>query len=448
MSKAHIKKQRASNTIVKNITTVGISHEGRGITHVDGKIAFIQDALANENIDYEILREKKEYTEGKLTALHNASHDRVVPACTHYAYCGGCSLQHMRSDAQVQFKQQMLMELLEKIGRCAPTVILPPITGPVQHYRNKARLSVRFVRGKGGHLVGFREKNNGRYIADISSCEILHKKVGQHLLALRELLSQFEQPDCIAQIEIAAGDEEVALIFRNLTDLRESEEILLKNFAQTSGFRVYLQPGGYDSIFMLHPEKNNDLLCYSLSDHGIKFWFHPADFTQVNAEINQKMVNQALELLQLDEDDSVMDLFCGLGNFSLPMATRCKHVIGMEGSSMMVERAQMNAKHNELSNTEFYIRDLFAENCLHKKEIQMVNKMLIDPPRSGAYEVVKQLKNSSITHLLYVSCNPATLARDADILVHQAGYRLQSAGVMDMFPHTAHVESMALFERV
>ena len=340
-----------------------------------------------------------------------------------------------------------MLDLLSRIGHTRPETVFAPLTGPHWHYRNKARLSVRFVEKKDKTLIGFREKNNPRFIAEINNCPILNQKVDSEIANLRTLIDSFSNPRAIAQIEVAAGDETVALIFRNLSTLTSSDEKKLIQFAQKTGFRIFLQPAGPDSIYTLYPEDSNTFLTYRLPEEDIVFHFHPGDFTQVNPQLNRIMVKFALNLLDLNKNDTVLDLFCGLGNFSLPIAKYAAHVTGIEGSAEMVNRARMNAESNGLRNAEFFAANLEDESVLKTYANSNFTKLLLDPPRAGALAVAKQIHHIYPQRIVYVSCNPATLARDADILVNQQGYRMLGAGVMDMFPHTAHVESIALFER-
>jgi 23S rRNA (uracil1939-C5)-methyltransferase len=307
---------------------------------------------------------------------------------------------------------------------------------------------VRYVEKKQATLVGFREKNNPRYITDIEQCPVLNARMDAEIKSVRQLLDTMDAPQTIAQIEVAAGDDELALIFRNLEPLSVGDEDKLKDFARRTQFRIFLQPGGPDSVYLFYPEDGREFLSYSLPLQGIRLQFHPTDFTQVNAGLNRLMIEQALSLLALQPDDVVMDLFCGLGNFSLPLAKHAARVIGIEGSVAMVERAQMNASANGLLNTEFYAANLEDESVLSRYTQSGITKMLLDPPRTGALEIVKNIHQLSLDRIVYVSCNPATLARDADILVHEQGFKMVSAGVMDMFPHTAHVESIAVFEKL
>ena len=423
------------------------SHDGRGIARIEGKTTFIQNALPGETVSFQYTRKKRDFDEGRVLSVIEPSADRVEPRCPHYALCGGCSLQHLEESAQIHEKQALLLDLLERIGRVQPETVLAPLTSELWHYRNKARLSVRYVEKKQMTLVGFREKNNPRYITEIEQCPVLNARVDAEIVNLRQMLDSFEAPHVIAQIEVAAGDNDIALIFRNLETLSAHDEEKLKEFADSTGFRIFLQPGGPNSVFLLYPQGTSDFLTYSLPEEDISFQFHPTDFTQVNAGLNRLMVEHALNLLALEPDDVVLDLFCGLGNFSLPIAKRCAKVVGVEGSEAMVKRASMNADANGLVNTEFMCANLEDESALIGFNQHKFTKILLDPPRTGAMEIVKQIDKLKVNRIVYVSCNPATLARDTDILVNQQGFRLVAAGVMDMFPHTAHVESIALFEK-
>lgn len=436
------RRQRPDQTPVTAVIEK-FSHDGRGIARIEGKTTFIDGALPDETVTFQYTVKKKDFDEGTVVSIVEPSPTRVEPRCPHYVMCGGCSLQHLDGEAQIHEKQSLMLDLLTRVGHCQPENLLPPLTHSLWHYRNKARLSVRYVEKKQAALVGFREKKNPRYITEITQCPVLNKKVDAELIHLRELVDSFDDPHCIAQIEVAAGDTDVALIFRNLSVLTAEDEDKLRQFAQTTNFRIFLQPGGPDSVYLFYGIES--YLSYSLPDHDVEFKCLPTDFTQVNAGLNRVMVTHALELLALDPDDVVLDLFCGLGNFSLPLARKSAKVVGVEGSDAMVERASMNAKANGITNTEFFCANLEDETALADLLQYKFNKILLDPPRTGALEIVKQMDKLNPQRIVYVSCNPATLARDADILVNQHGYRMISAGVMDMFPHTSHVESIALF---
>ncbi len=422
------------------------SHDGRGIARIDGKTTFIQGALPDETVSFQYTVQKKDFDEGRVLSVLQPSPHRVSPRCPHYELCGGCSLQHLDAASQIHEKEALLLDLIRRVGRTEPEQVIPPLESEVWHYRNKARLSVRYVEKKQATFVGFREKSNPRYITDITQCPVLNARVDAEIVALRQLIDSLDDPRTIAQVEVAAGDESVALIFRNLSDLSEMDKEKLSDFGQKADFRIFLQPGGMDSVYLLYPPKGDDFLTYSLPSEEITFRFHPTDFTQVNGRLNRLMVQKALQLLSLEPNDIVLDLFCGLGNFSLPLAKHCAKVIGVEGSDAMVLRAKMNALANGLTNTDFFCANLDSESALSGFKNEGITKLLIDPPRLGALEIVKHIHEIAPQKIVYVSCNPATLARDADILVNHQGYKMLSAGVMDMFPHTAHVESIAVFE--
>lgn len=423
------------------------SHDGRGIARVEGKTTFIQNALPNETITFQYTRQKRDFDEGRLLSVLDASPQRVEPRCPHYSLCGGCSLQHLEGSAQIYEKQVLLLDLLARVGHVQPQTILPALTSELWHYRNKARLSVRYVEKKQATLVGFREKNNPRYITEIEQCPVLNARIDAEIVHLRQMLDSFENPQNIAQIEVAAGDDEIALIFRNLAPLSPHDEEKLKAFADATDFRIFLQPGGPESVFLFYPNDANNFLTYQLPQEKLIFQFHPTDFTQVNAGLNRLMVQHALTLLALEPHDVVLDLFCGLGNFSLPIAKYCAQVVGIEGSETMVARAGMNANANKLQNVNFLCANLEDESALQCVKQYDFSKVLLDPPRTGAMEIAKNIHALNVKKIVYVSCNPATLARDADILVNQQGFNLIAAGVMDMFPHTSHVESIVLLEK-
>lgn len=441
------RKQQRPSAVPVTTQIEKFSHDGRGVARINGKTTFIQNALPDETVTFQYIRKKRDFDEGLVLTVVEPSTHRVIPRCPHYSLCGGCSLQHLDGQTQIHEKQTLLLDLLARIGHTEPKAVLSPLTGELWNYRNKARLSVRYVEKKQATLVGFREKNNPRYITEINQCPVLNARVGKEIVNLRHMLDAFEAPDSIAQIEVAAGDNDIALIFRNLSTLSPQDAEKLKAFGQATNFRLFLQPAGPDSVYLFYPQDAGDFLIYSLPEEALTFQFHPTDFTQVNAGLNRSMVQHALDLLALNSADVVLDLFCGLGNFSLPIAKHCAKVIGVEGSAAMVQRATMNATTNAISNTEFFCANLEEETALQSLKHHKFSKMLLDPPRTGAMEIMKQINTFNLQRLVYVSCNPATLARDADILVNQQGYTLTAAGVMDMFPHTAHVESIALFEK-
>jgi 23S rRNA (uracil1939-C5)-methyltransferase len=369
----------------------------------------------------------------------------VEPKCAHFDICGGCSLQHQKPGEQILAKQQTLLDNLSRIGKVEPQTLLDPLTGPAWGYRNKARLGVKFVNKKGRVLVGFREKRKP-YIADIQRCEVLHPSVGERLHELAELINGMQARARIAQIEVAVGDDTTALVFRNLDSLSQDDRQRLREYAQRTSLHIYLQPKGPDSIELLWPEVSR--LRYCLPEQNIELRFLPTDFTQVNPAINKIMVQQALELLDLREKDTVVDLFCGLGNFTMPIALQVAAVVGVEGEAGLVRRARENSQRNGIDNVEYHVVDLSEDPSDQVWMQRHYDKVLIDPPRSGAQQLVPSLAGLGADRIVYVSCHAASLARDASVLVNESGYRLIAAGVMDMFPHTSHVESMALFERV
>lgn len=427
-------------------TIESTTHDGRGITHIDGKAVFVDGALAGEDITFQYTDRRSKFDEAKTLEVHQSSADRVTPECEHAAICGGCSLQHMHSDAQVALKQSVLVEQLQHFGGLMPEELLPPLRSPTQGYRRKARLAVKYVPKKGGAMVGFREKRSP-YVADISGCTVLVPEVGAIIPDLRTLITDLDCHRTLPQIEVAQGDDATALVFRHLEPLSESDQNALLDFCQARNLHLYLQPGGNDTVHKVWPDAEEDRLRYHLDAFGLELKFHPMDFTQVNPFINRDMVALAVDFLGLTPTDQVLDLFCGLGNFTLPIATKAAAVVGVEGGEAMVARGKENARHNQLSNVAFYAADLtqpFADQPW-AKEVGGFNKILIDPPRSGALEIVQKMTVFKPERIVYVSCNPATLARDAGELVNQ-GYKLCKAGVMDMFPHTNHVESIAVFE--
>jgi 23S rRNA (uracil1939-C5)-methyltransferase len=427
-------------------TIESLSHEGRGVSHIDGKTIFVDGALTGETVMFRYRRSHSRYAEGSLEELiANISSDRVEAKCQHFSICGGCSLQHLNPDKQIKHKENVMLEQLQHIGGVQPAEILPALTGPLWGYRHKARLGVKHVIKKEKVLVGFREKYSS-YVAEIDSCEVLHPSVGKILDRLAALIADLTVHNKIAQIEVAVSDHTTALIFRNLAELSSEDVKKLYMFGNEHQLSLYLQSGGPDTVVPLSGEKQDDLF-YKLDEGNITIHFAPTDFTQVNIEINQKMVKRVINFLDIKPEDKVLDLFCGLGNFTLPIARRAKSVTGVEGADELVKKAQQNAISNNISNATFFTKDLSQADLKENINMEGYDKVLLDPPRSGAQAVIEQLNMENVKKLIYVSCNPATLARDAGILVKGKGFKLQSAGVMDMFPHTTHVESIAIFER-
>lgn len=420
-----------------------LTSDARGVARIQDKVTFVDGALPGEEVTFAYKRCKSAYDEGLVESVITASPDRVDSKCPYHMICGGCSLLHLSSEAQIAMKEKALLDNLEKEAGIHPEVVLPPVTGDTWGYRNKARLGVRDVPAKGRVLVGFRERSN-RYLADMLSCEVLNPQVGKQLETLSRLIGQLDARKDIAQIEVAITDDVTALVFRNLTELGEPDRKRLIDFARGEKFAVYLQPGNTDTISPLWPESID--LSYRLKQHGVDIHFQPSDFTQVNASINEQMIDRALEFLDLNENDNVLDLFCGLGNFTLPLARYAGRVLGIEGDAGLVARSRENAAANQITNVSFIEANLFEAPGEQTWVNDMtVDKLLMDPPRSGAQEVCMDIQKIKPKRIVYVSCHPATLARDAGIL-SRSGYQLTHAGVMDMFPHTMHVESMAVFE--
>lgn len=423
-----------------------LDHDGRGVARrADGKVVFVDGALPGERVLARLTRSGRDFDQAQVVAVERASPDRVEPRCAHFGTCGGCVLQHLAPDAQIAAKQAQLLDNLKRIGGLVPARVLPPLTGPAWAYRRKARLSVKHVPRKERVLVGFRERQP-RFIADLRRCEVLDARVGPLLERLGDLVGTLAIAADVAQVEVAAGDgERPALVFRHLRPLGPEDRALLVDFADREAVAVYLQPGGPSSVQLLHPPGH--ALHFDLPRHALRVAFEPLDFVQVNAQLNAAMIDQALDLLAPQPHEHVLDLFCGLGNFSLPLARRAGSVTGVEGDAALVARAQANARANGLANVEFHATDLALIDPRAPWLQPPPDAVLVDPPRTGAQALVEALRFDGARRLLYVSCHPGSLARDARLLVERHGWRLAAAGVMDMFPHTAHVESMALFLR-
>ncbi|MFZ2727385.1 MAG: 23S rRNA (uracil(1939)-C(5))-methyltransferase RlmD [Methylococcaceae bacterium] len=428
------------------VTIESLAHDGRGVAHVNGKVVFIDEALPDEEVDFVYTDSRKDYAEGKVVAVLNRSVDRVDALCTHYGLCGGCSFQHVNSEAQIRIKQDLLLEQFKRIGKVAIPELWQPLSASHWGYRRKARMGVKYVSKKNRVLVGFRERRHP-YLAEIDSCVVLHPLVGTRLIALGELIAQLSIREQIPQIEVAIGDSQCVLAIRVLEAPNEADIALLKAFQQEHNIILCLQSKGVDTIMPLSGNLEQTILTYALPDYNIEFAFKPAMFTQVNYEINRLMMTRVLETLALNENDTVLDLFCGLGNFTLPMARFAGLVVGVEGDLPLVNHAKENAQRNGISNVEFHAADLSKDISGFPWAQRRYNKIMLDPSRAGASEVLPYFKQWQPEQIMYVSCNPSTLARDAGILVNELGYRLVKAGVMDMFPQTGHVESMALFVR-
>ena len=424
-----------------------IDQEGRGIAHADGKVIFIEGALTGELVTYSSYRRKPSFENANVTDILGTSFMRVMPRCPHFTVCGGCSMQHLDAAAQVAVKQRILEDNLERIGKVEAETMLPPIHGMPWGYRQRARLSVRRVEKKGKTLVGFHEKRSS-FVADMSRCEILPPKISALIPLLAELIDGMSIRDRLPQIEVACGDNVDALVLRILDALSSSDEAALRIFADEQGIQFWLQPKGPDSCYPFHPVEAPSLT-YSLPEFGIEMPFSPTEFTQVNHQLNRVMVHRAIRLLDPQPGERIADFFCGLGNFTLPIAKCSAEVLGIEGSAGLVKRAQENAAHNGVSiNAKFAAMNLFEMNEAELAKLGKFDRWLVDPPRDGAVELIKAITPEiAPQYIVYVSCNPATLARDAAVLVQVHGYILKSAGVMNMFPQTSHVESIAVFER-
>jgi 23S rRNA (uracil1939-C5)-methyltransferase len=421
-----------------------LDQEGRGIAHADGKVIFIEGALTGETVSYASYRKKPSFELAQMTELYRAASIRVTPKCVHFGVCGGCSMQHLDARVQVAVKQRILEDSLARIGRVKPQTILPAIYGQSWGYRERARISVKYVIKKGKTLVGFHEKRSS-FVADMQSCEILAPKIASLITPLARLVEGLSIRDKLPQIEVAVGEHVYVLVLRVMAPPTADDEAALRAFADLHQIQFWLQTKGPESIVPFHP-LDAPALSYSLPEFGITMPFAPGEFTQVNSALNRVMVSRAMRLLNPQADERIVDFFCGLGNFTLPIARSGAAVLGIEGSDALVKRAGQNAASNALSgNTRFKSMNLFEMDEAKLAGLGKFDKWLIDPPRDGAMELVKAITPEIAPLLIvYVSCNPATLARDAAELV-QRGYVLKSAGVMNMFPQTSHVESIAVF---
>ena len=460
-------------------TIESLDIEAQGIAHkADGKVVFIEGALPGERVNANVHRKKNSFEQGTVTQIHHESSQRVTPGCPHFGLhagaCGGCKMQHLHVGAQVAVKQRVLEDNLQHLGKVKADNILRPIEGPAWGYRYRARLSVRHVHKKGTVLIGFHERKS-RYVADMKECHVLPPHVNAMLLPLRALIASMDAIETLPQIELACGDDVTAMVLRHLEPLSEADKTRLRDFAKAhKGLQWWLQAKGPETVKLLDAQDAAELPCqlsYDLPEFGITMPFKPTDFTQVNPSINRVLVSRALRLLDVQKHERVIDWFCGLGNFTLPLATQAREVLGVEGAEELVARARANLEQNiatirmqqSQEAIKYVARDLFEMTGDMLQKDGAADKWLIDPPREGGFALVKALAElhqraidspgtndaawSRPSRIVYVSCNPATLARDADVLVHQAGYRCAKAGVVNMFPHTAHVESIAVFER-
>ncbi|MGA9855956.1 MAG: 23S rRNA (uracil(1939)-C(5))-methyltransferase RlmD [Gammaproteobacteria bacterium] len=434
-----------SATISTTTGRVGdLSSDGRGSVRLNGKAVFIEEALPGEDVDFQIVIRHREYDEARIRHIHAMSAERVLPMCEHYGVCGGCVLQYLSPAAQLAAKQKSLLVNLKRIGRVMPQAILPPVIGSVWGYRRRARLSVRRTHSHAGVNVGFVEKHS-KHIADIRRCETLHPKIGHIIKPVAALIGTLSISDRIPKIEVAVCEKATVLVLRILAPPDLSDKKILSEFEQIHDVHFYLQPGDEASAYPLSGERIR--LSYSFSQWGLQVNFEPSDFIQVNVEINQQLVWRALDELHIEPGQRVLDLFCGLGNFTLPLAKIAGEVVGVEGVNGSIARARANAIFNDLTNLHFYQGDLFKDQSQAVWMQQAFDRLLLDPPRAGAREILTCMGSKLPPRIVYISCHPATLARDANYLVNERKYRLLSIGLVDMFLHTAHVESMAVFAR-
>lgn len=421
-----------------------LSHDGRGVAHVGGKALFITGALPGERVSVRNLRVRRHFDEAMVDSIEHASPERCIPRCAHFGVCGGCSLQHLVPQAQIAAKQQHLLEELRRTGRTQPRRFLEPLLDSPWGYRRRARLGARYVSKKHRVVVGFRERA-APLVADLKRCEILAPPLDDLIEALGKILTALDIRTSVPQVEIAVGDNATALVFRVLQAPSEADQERLRAFGRQHGVQIHLQPGGVDSVASLD---ETPPLFYRLPDFALELVFRPTDFIQVNAALNRKMITQAIELLAPQPHDQVLDLYCGLGNFTLPLARRSARVVGIEGEVGLVERAQDNARRNGITNVEFHVADLANIEAEVSWARSSYARVLLDPPRVGAgEEALGLIERCSARQVVYISCHPGSLARDSAILVEELGFRFEAAGVIDMFPHTSHVESIALFER-
>jgi 23S rRNA (uracil1939-C5)-methyltransferase len=436
------KKQR----VPEAATITSATHDGRGITSVSGKKVFVAGALPGETVSFIRRKSHRNYDEAELLQVELASADRIEPRCAAFGRCGGCALQHVDEHYQRTIKEQALQGSMQRIGKVEPETWLQPMAGPAWSYRRRARLAVKDVPAKGRVLVGFRERH-APFITDMHRCEVLAEPLADWIDPLSDLIASLSVRARVPQIELAVAENGIALVFRVLDAPSAADIDQLIRFGTANDCRIYLQTGGLDTVAMIHPAGGDESLYYTLPEFDIRIDFEPVDFVQINSDINRRMVHFAIEQLRLDPEHRVLDLFCGIGNFSLPMARHAGRVLGIEGETSLVNRATGNAARNALDNVEFRVADLGKIDGSETWVKEGWHRVLLDPARSGAAEVVARMGLLHPERIVYVSCHPGTLARDAGILVHEQGYLLESAGIIDMFPHTAHVESIAVFRR-
>jgi 23S rRNA (uracil1939-C5)-methyltransferase len=438
--------RRIVSEVAEVATVAGLTHDGEGIIK-SGKAAFVPGALPGESIRFRRTRRHRQHDEAELLEIIEPAATRVTPRCAHFGTCGGCALQHLDPQSQLEAKQAELRDNFERVARVTPQSWLPPLTGPVWGYRRRARLGSKFVTRKGRVVVGFRERL-APYVADVTRCEVLAPPVGELIAPLAALLMELSIRQRIPQIEVAVADNAVALVLRVLEPASQDDLERLRQFAATHGVRFYLQPGGLDSVRPLDVdgEAAPEPLRYRLSESGVQLEFIPTDFIQINSAVNDALVSRAVQMLDLNESSIVLDLYCGIGNFTLALAKKAGRVVGVEGDQALVERARHNAKLNNIVNAEFHVADLAKAQAGATWLGHAYTHVLLDPPRAGASEMLTAIAGLRPHKVLYISCHPGSLARDVGLLVHGHDFELQAAGVLDMFPHTTHVESLALLE--
>ncbi len=425
---------------------VDLTHEAAGVARIDGKTVFVADSLPGERVVLRRTHRQRKLDYAITEQVLRASPDRVQPKCPHFGLCGGCALQHLAPEAQLAFKQTQLVENLARLGNVQAAQLLEPLRGPVWNYRRRARLGIKLVPRKGKVLVGFRERGSP-YVADLSECHVLVEPVGALITPLGQMVERLSIASRVPQAEVAVADDAVVLVLRVLDPPTPADLEHMVAFEREHAVRIHLQPGGPDTIAPLDPATVATPLSYRLPGHDVTIEFEPTDFVQINATLNQAMIQRALEMLEPAPTDTVLDLFCGLGNFSLPLARRAAQVVAVEGDAALVRRARGNAGRNGITNAEFHVADLFKDVVGQAWTRRSFDCVLLDPPRAGAKEILPLVAGSGARRVVYISCHSGSLARDAGLLVREHGFRLTAAGVMDMFPHTAHVEAMAVFDR-
>jgi 23S rRNA (uracil1939-C5)-methyltransferase len=435
---------RRVERVPERVEIIDLTHDGRGVARTDGKTLFVSDALPGETVTAVRMKRRRSHDEARLVEVLVPAGDRVTPGCEFFGVCGGCTLQHLDGDAQIAAKQRILAEHLRESGGIEPDTFFAPIRAEPGGYRRRARLGVRYVEGKGRVLVGFRERFSS-YIADVDACPVLASPADRLILPLADLIGELTLRSRLPQVELTVADNRTALVFRVLDPPTDADLEAFRAFRREFDVDVYLQPGGLDTVEPLDGEFLP--LHYALPEFGLELGVGPTDFLQVNAVVNRQLVSRAVTLLSADGEARVLDLFCGLGNFTLPLARRAGAVVGVEGDRALVERAERNAVANGIANASFQVADLFGECAGEGWAAAAYDAVLVDPPRAGARPVLPVVAASGARRVVYVSCNPASLARDAGILVSEYGFRLEGAGVVDMFPHTTHLESIALFTR-